>query len=130
MTRRQHGFTLIELVVALGIILLTVFVFGIAVSSLPLTRSASNRNIAYHAAGQKIEEMRNTPFAFLPSSGTFTYAILSELASSTAQLTMSSYSGYDINSIKQAVVNITWYENGTWQSVQLNTLISSTGLNQ
>src|SRR3989344_3136688 len=130
MTRRQHGFTLIELVVALGIILLTVFVFGIAVSSLPLTRSARNRNIAYHAAAQKIEEMRNTPFAFLPSSGTFTYAILSELASSTAQLTMSSYSGYDINSIKQAVLNIPWYENGTWQSVQLNTLISSTGLNQ
>ncbi len=128
-TAHNSGFSLIELAVALGLIVLTVFIFSVAVSSLPLTKSARNRNIAYHAAAQKIEELRNTAFASLPATGSFIYPIFSELASSTGQLTMSSYSGYDPNLIKQAVVEIIWYENNAWQSVRLETLISSTGLN-
>lgn len=125
----RKGFSLIELVIALGVVALTVFVFGIAVSSLPLTKSTRNRNIAYHAAAQKLEELRNTPFASLPASGSFSYPIFSELTNASGQLTVSSYSGYDPNQIKAAAVTVTWYENGVAYNVRLDTLLSDSGLN-
>src|SRR3989344_9310034 len=68
---RYFGFSLVELIVALAVVMVAILLFGVAVSSLPVIKGTRNRNIAYHAAAQKIEELRNTPFASLPGSGSF-----------------------------------------------------------
>ncbi|OGE76806.1 MAG: hypothetical protein A3C85_03285 [Candidatus Doudnabacteria bacterium RIFCSPHIGHO2_02_FULL_48_21] len=125
---RYFGFSLVELIVALAVVMVAILLFGVAVSSLPVIKGTRNRNIAYHAAAQKIEELRNTPFASLPGSGSFSYPILSSLASSTAQLTVSNYLGD--SEIKQAIVVVSWFENSGTQSVRLDTLISNSGLNE
>ena len=122
------GYTLIEAIIALALVLATLAVFGAVVSTAPLTKTARNQNVAYHIAAKKIEELRNTPFASLPASGAFSDPGFSELASSTASLTLSNYQGSSL--IKQATVSVNWWENQKQKTVLLDTLISNQGLNQ
>lgn len=124
----MKGFSLIEVIIALGIVLTTLIVFGVVVNTVPLTRTARNQNLAYHLAGKKIEELRHTDFASLPGSGPLTDTGLAHLASSTIALTMADYEGD--SDIKQATVVVEWYEGATARDVALTTLIGKGGLNQ
>lgn len=128
MIMSKLGFSLIEVIIALAVVLVTMIAFGVVVNTIPLTRTARNQNVAYHIAAKKVEELRHTAFASLPSSGTFTDAGLQNLASSTAALTIANYQSSAI--IKQADVTVTWYENNKARNVSLTTLISQGGLNQ
>lgn len=121
------GFTLIEVIIAMAVVVAAMVVFGVAVSSLPLTKNSRNQNIAYHAAAKKIEELRKTPFASLPASGGFSDPALANLASSTASLTVSDYSGS--SQIKQITVIVNWNQDGASRNLRLDTLIGSNGLN-
>ena len=72
MSRKSHlGFSLIEVIVALALTIVTIVIFGAAVSSTPLTKTAKYQNIAYHVAEKKLEELRNTDFNSLPPSASF-----------------------------------------------------------
>lgn len=126
--RARSGFSIIEVAIALLFIIVTVTIFGVAVSTVPLTKTARNQNIAYHVAAKKIEEFRNTPFVSLPPSGSFTDPGLANLASSTASYTIASYQGSA--DIKQVTVIVNWDEQGMQRSTSLETLISKGGLNK
>jgi len=114
--------------VALGLTVAALVMFGVVLSTVPLTKDSRNQNIAYKVAGKKIEQLRNTPFTNLPSSGVFTDPGLADIASSTATLTVSDFGGNV--EIKQINVMITWEESGGTKNLSLDTLISSGGLNQ
>lgn len=124
----KEGFSLIELIIALALILVAIMIFGVALSSLPLTKTARDQNIAYHIAAGKFEELRNTPFADLPASGSFTDAGFVELRTPTGNLVIVNYEGSTF--IKKATVTVSWEELGQTKSVVLETLISENGLNQ
>lgn len=123
-----RGFSLIEVIIGLALVLVTLTIFGVALSTLPLTKTARNQNIAYHIAAKKIEELRDTTFVSLPSSGPFTDPGLADLPGSTADLTITDYEGS--NKIKRAAVVVNWEETGQARSVLLETLISENGLNR
>ena len=124
----MKGFTLIEVIIALALIVVTVTLLGVALSSLPLTKRARNQNLAYHIAAKKIEELRNTAFTSLPSPGPFSDPGLSDLASSTASFTITDYAGSA--QIKKISISVNWYEQNQTRNVLLETLISNSGLNQ
>lgn len=122
------GYTLMEVIVALAIVLVMLVIFGGAVSTIPLTKTARNQNVAYHIAAKKIEELRNTAFASLPGSGPFSDSALSELPGSTGTLTIVNYESS--TAIKHVTVQVSWSENATSRNVTLDTLISASGLSQ
>lgn len=125
----SKGFSLIELIIGLAIVLSSLLVFAAALSAIPLIRESRNQNVAYHIAAKKIEEFRKTTFSSLPASNTFADPGLSELASSTASFTISSYQGS--SEIKDVGVTVHWLEaGGGTKSVNLRTLMSRNGLNQ
>ena len=124
----KNGFSIIEVAIALLLLLVTITIFGVALSTLPLTKTARNQNIAYHIAAKKIEELRNTSFASLPPGSSFTDPGLANLASSTASYTITDYQGSA--DIKQATVIVNWDEQGKQRSTSLETLISKGGLNK
>lgn len=124
----RKGFSLIEMIIALALVLATILVFAVALQSSPLTRHARNQNVAYHVAANKIEELRNTQFSSLPASGAFSDPGLGNLQGATAQLTITDYQGS--SDVKQVVVTISWLEAGATKSLTLETLMSNSGLNK
>jgi Tfp pilus assembly protein PilV len=122
----MKGFTLVEVIIALAFLLVTMTIFGLVISSLPLIKTARNQNLAYHLAAKKIEELRNTSYASLPASGSYNDAALAELPSGSANLTVASYQSSA--KIKDAVVTISWSDASGSHSVSLETLIGSIGL--
>ena len=124
----KFGFSLIEVIIALAVVLVTLIAFGVVVNTIPLTKTARNQNVAYHIAAKKVEELRHTAFVSLPASGPQSDPGLQNLASSTMSLTVGSYEGS--SDIKQATVIVEWYENDKARNVNLTTLIGEAGLNQ
>jgi len=123
----MKGFSLVEIIIAMALLLVTISVFGVAVNTLPLTKSARNQNIAYHIAEKKLEELRNTPFAILPPGGSLTDPDLAILPGGTGNLTLQDYQGS--SEIKAVHVTVTWDDYSGPRSVVLDTLISQIGLN-
>ena len=122
------GFTIIETAIALLLVIVTITIFGVALSSLPLTRTARNQNIAYHIAAKKIEEFRNTQFASLPPNSSFADPGLANLNNASANFTLEDYGGS--SQIKIATVRVQWQEESRTRDVVLETLISDRGLNR
>lgn len=123
----SKGFSLVEVIIALGLVMVTMMIFAVTLAALPLVKSSRNQNIAYHIASKKLEEMRKTSFVSLPSSGAFTDPGLAKLSSGTAALTVSNYQGND--QIKQILVTVGWIEQSKSASLNVETLISKNGLN-
>ena len=117
----RSGFLLIEVIIALALFIATLTIFGVVLSTLPLTKTARNQNLAYHIAAKKIEELRNTPFVSLPSSGSFVDAGFASLESPSGQLTVADYGS---NQIKRVTVLVSWQEGGLARSVTMETLMA------
>lgn len=125
----QPGFLIIEVLIALAIFLVTLTIFGLAVSTIPLTKTARNQNLAYHIAAKKLEELRDTPYASLPVNGTSSFSDtgFGSLPSPTGQLVIANYGS---GPVKLITVTVTWQESGTARTAILETLMSNPGLNQ
>lgn len=124
----RRGYSLIELIIGLGLTLVALILFAVVLSTIPLTRNARNQNLAYHIAAKRVEELRRTPFDSLPTSGPFVDSGLLDLASSSASLTVSDYEGD--SQIKQVTATVSWYEHKGQKSVVVETLIYELGLSQ
>ncbi len=128
-TKSDAGFTLIEVIVALALLTATLVIFGSALSAIPLTKAARNQNVAYHVAAKKLEELRNTPFANLPSSGSFADPALNNLSNASGQITIADYE--ESTEIKQVTVTIWWSDPvGPTKSMSVETLMARNGLNK
>ena len=125
---KLQAFSLIEVLIGLGIVLITLTILGVVINTVPLTKNARYQSTAYHIAAKEVEILRNTSFASLPGSGSFSGTGLSSLPSGSGSLTVVNYQSS--TDIKQITVTVSWNDRGTTRSVTLETLIGSGGLSQ
>jgi prepilin-type N-terminal cleavage/methylation domain-containing protein len=128
----KKGLTLIEILVAVSITAIIVLsLYGALVYGMAINLKTKHKAIAYHAASQEMEILRNTPFSTLTNQtdGPFIGEVddLDKLPSSLGKLTIENYGGS--SDIKKVTIKVIWQEKGGQKEVQLVTLISKGGLN-
>lgn len=125
---KQKGFTVIEVVVSLFMLGVVVLVYAAANNTLILNRIAKHQQLAYRIAENELESLRATPYASLPSSGSFVDSSLSNLPNGSGNITVSAYD----SKTKQVAVTVAWTEqvSSTSKAVTLTTLINQWGLGQ
>lgn len=120
----KRGFTLIEVLIALGILAAAVLICQAIISSTTLARTVKNKDLALKIANHKMEELRALGYANLPASGIFSDPLLSSLPNPSAAIEVSDYN----SELKQVVVNVAWTElSGVSPEVELTTLLTKTG---
>lgn len=124
--KSQSGLSLIEVIISMGILLALFALYVAALNTLTATKHLRFENLAYHVANKKMEELRGTAFASLPSSGTISDAQLAEIPSGTGSFTIANYAGY--SGMKEMTVTVTWTERVA-KSVVIKTLVGTGGIN-
>ncbi|MEK7508433.1 MAG: prepilin-type N-terminal cleavage/methylation domain-containing protein [Patescibacteria group bacterium] len=124
--KNNQGFTLIELVVALGLMAIALFGYFAVLKTVTLTRFAKHQALAYQVAIKKIEELKAVPFGSLPVSGSFIDSALSALPQVQANLTVANHGGSA--GIKEITATISWQENGITKNVEVKTMLTSGGI--
>ncbi len=121
----NRGFTLIEVLVSVSILVAVLAFLDAAIRSLPVIRVAAHREIALAAAAQELEQVRADTYAALPPSGSFSDPQLSALPDASSSIAVTSFNA----GTKQVVVTVTWQEEyfGT-STIALATLITQGGL--
>ena len=122
----KSGFTLIEIVLSVFLILGIVSILFSASGTYIHSRSAALASTAAKIASGEIETLRETDFANLPSSGTFSSPDLSKLPSGQAQRTLGDYQGS--SKIKQVTIAVSWQEGSLPKTIKMETLISESGI--
>jgi len=123
---KQHGHTLVEVLIALFILVVMLLLYSAASNSVILNRDAKHKELALRILVSKMEDLRATDFDSLPVSGALTHPLLGQLPSSTLDLIM-----VDVDtSLKSATVVIGWQDAVNFNSRQLKlaTYISNQGL--
>ena len=123
----ERGFSLIEVIIALAIILSTVLIYAGSLATVRLVRDVRDQIQAYRIAARQMEVLRSTDFAALPGSGSFNDPDFSKLPSGSGTLSITSYNGSA--HFKQVGVTVNWSDDGLSRQVQLNTLMGETGFN-
>jgi prepilin-type N-terminal cleavage/methylation domain-containing protein len=124
LSRFGHGFTLVEVVVA-------IFVIGVMiVASTALLRGASasrvtlDQGVALSIAQNKIEALRAGGYAALPASGSFTDTALGALTSGAGTVTIATYD----STTKRVDVTVSWVgKDAVSRNITLTTLLTQTG---
>jgi len=122
----SRGFSLIEVIVSIFIMGVMLLMLQSVIRSGTLVRTSKNQGVALAIARNELENVRANGYASLPSSGSFSDALLSTLPpAATATLTVSVYNA----KTKQVTVNVIWKDSGTPASstVSLSTLITQVG---
>lgn len=131
--RKLHrGFTLIEVVLAIFVILAIVTILLIASGSYTTSRGSNLQGIAAKIASRQMENLRNTDFASLPSTCispagcTFADTDLSRLTSGSAKQTIDPYqSSADM---KLITIQVNWTVSGAAKQSKIETLIYKNGI--
>ena len=124
----QSGFSVIEVLITLFIIGVTLILYQTASHTIILNRYGRYREVALRIADQKIQTMRTTAFASLPTTGSFSDSMLSSLPQGAGMVTVSN----EGTRLKKVTVVVTWRSpQGTGTDrVQLETYITQGGLGQ
>ena len=124
--RTRNGFSLIEIVLSLFVILAIITILLTTTATLRTSRNSNLQSLATEIESRQMETLRNTSYDSLPASGTtsFTDSNLAKLPSSTATQTIADY-GTDI---KQVTLSVSWQESGINKNVKMDTLIYKYGL--
>ncbi|HTL39257.1 MAG TPA: prepilin-type N-terminal cleavage/methylation domain-containing protein, partial [Methylomirabilota bacterium] len=118
----DSGMSLIEVVITMFLLSVLLVFYVAALNTVAISRKQRYEDIAYHVANTQMEILRNTPFASLPPSNTFSDSQLSLIPSGAANYTISDYSGF--TGMKEIVVTVAWND-GTSKQVDLKTLAGS-----
>src|SRR5262249_16204067 len=121
--RAQCGFTLIEILITIFILILMLVFYVSAFSTNQLSRLQEHRDIALRVVTQKMQTLRGGGFSNVDSSTTFTDTSLSRLTNASASTTVSYYN----SSLKEVIVGISWLEGSSTLYVQETTLIGNSG---
>ena len=124
MIKNNRGFSLVEILISIGLICMIVFMCKSLLSVAPIARSVSNEDVALKIASHEIEELRALGYASLPVSGSFSDLMLSSLPGGSASIAISDYDA----KTKQVTVTVSWVESAIGnRSVALTTLLSQIG---
>ena len=126
MKNLQKGTSLLEMIIIIFLVSVLFNLIFMEVNALIISKKQRYENLAYHVANKQMETLRATSFASLPSSGTISDSLLSQIPSSSGNFTVADYSGYA--GLKQVIVTVSWND-GASKSVVLRTLAGSGGLN-
>lgn len=126
MPKLKPGFTLIEVVLSLLLILAIVTVFFAGSSTYTTSRGANLAGIATKIASRQVETLRKTEFASLPPSGSFSDPDLAKLPQGGATRTITDYETNP--DIKLVTIQVAWVIAGSTKNVKLDTLIYKYGL--
>lgn len=119
---RRCGFSLIEVIIAVGIIALMIVATATLLSRIPADgREVRDRDLALKIAENELEALRAAGYGALPASGAFTDSLLGLLPGSAASVTIVDYSA----KTKRVDVDVSWQAAGSVaRSVSLTTLIT------
>lgn len=120
------GFSLIEIVLSLFVILAIVTILLTTSATYSTSRRSNLQGIAGKIATRQIETLRNTAYESLPQSGAFLDPEVSKLPNSTANQTFTNYESS--TDIKLATIQVSWTEGGISKSITMDTLIYRNGL--
>ncbi len=123
---QQKGFGIIEVVVTLFLIGVTLLMFAIVSNSVVLNKYNKYKEVALRIAEHELQELRTTPYASLPSSGSLSNSQLSSIPQGAANLTITEIE----TGLSEAEVVVSWRNpSGTGtQQVSLSTYLWQTGL--
>ena len=119
----QEGFTLLEVVITIFILVAMLVFFTASFSTTQLSRIQQHKDIALRVMEQKMETLRAAGYSGVGSSGTFSDALLNSLNSASASTTISDYNG----SVKQVMVGVSWVDASTTFYLSETTLIVNSG---
>jgi Tfp pilus assembly protein PilV len=125
---KQKGLSIIEVIISMGMLLALFVLYATAINTTVATKSLRFQNYAYHVANKQMELLRGTALAALPSSGTISDDMLSEIPSGAGNFTVSNHATF--TGVKEIIVTVTWVDRGMTKQVQLKTLAGSGGINQ
>jgi len=120
------GFTLIEVLLSSFFFIALVTILLSSSGALLNTRKTNLETVAAKVASKQIENLRNTTYASLPSSGSFADAELSKLPQGAATRTLTSYQSS--TDIKDVLITVSWIEKGVLKQLKMETLIYKNGL--
>lgn len=128
--RKPNGFTLIEVLLFLLLVLAMVSVLLASTGSLRHFRNTNLTSLAAGIATCEIERLRDLAYTSLPANGTSPIGApcnsdLAKLhAPSSANLTLADYGSPSDPDIKQITIVVSWTESGVADSIQMDTLKS------
>ena len=123
--RSRSGFSLIEVIVAVGIVVAALAAAEALVHAVPLTRTTSHEDIALVIARGELESVRAAGYAAAPASGPFSSSLMASLPSGAGTLAVSDFN----TGTKQVTVTVSWQPVGgsAARSLMMSTLVTSTG---
>lgn len=120
--RREGGFSLIEVTVAIGIIGMMILATSTLLQRIPVSgREVRDQDIALKIARNEIEVLRAGGYDALPASGPFLNSLLNSLLSGSASVAITVYDA----KTKKTDVSVSWTGTGSiTRTVLLTTLIA------
>jgi prepilin-type N-terminal cleavage/methylation domain-containing protein len=120
----RRGFTLIEILVTIGILAATFVGYAATVNGSAASSHAKSQEIALRIATSELESLRGGGYAALPQGGSFSSPDLALLTDGSGTVMIT---GFDAGT-KRANVTVAWNEAAGGRSISLDTLITEGGL--
>lgn len=121
----QSGFSIIEAIIAIMLVILIFVLYQAAVNTIFLSRHSRNDETALRVASVRIEQIRAGGYSSVPATGSFSSSMLDDLPSGTGNITTTDFN----EDAKQVVVTVSWYDQKTetTKSVSLTAVIADIG---
>ena len=131
--RKQIGFSLVELVIAVSLVGVIVLIVGNIPNAIRLVTSSESESVVRQVAAKKIEDIRAAGYENLPEQGTtaISDSRLSQLKSPSAFMVVDDCPVNICSSdeaVRQVTLTISWSEDGEPKTYQIVTLIGEDGL--
>lgn len=124
MQRHSSGFSLIEILIAVGIVGVTIIMFHAVFSGSVLSENANYAGVARTIAQTKIDTLRASGYDALPASGAFVDSAMTTIPGGSGTITVATYNA----TTKQVTVRVEWSGHaGAGGAISLDTLITETG---
>jgi len=119
-----RGFSFIEVLVAIGIVVAALVCAEALVHTVPLSRTTHDEDMALVIARGELESVRGGGYSSVPASGPFSSSLLASLPSGIGTLTVSDFNA----GTKQVTATVSWKEPAlSARSIIMSTLVTKTG---